>query len=165
MIVNGKDVYGIIYKITNTVTNQSYIGQTKNRKGFVGRYYSKGNTLSERVYNYYDYMDKSGNFKNNYLFNSIKKHGFENFYVNKVFDVAFSKEELDIKEKLWIKLLGTYKKENGYNLSMGGCIGSFNDETLKRMSEAHKGSNNHFYGKHHTDEAKKIMSEKKKGLY
>ncbi len=31
-------------------------------------------------------------------------------------------------------------------------------ETRKKMSDAHKGKNNHFYGKHHTEETKKKLS-------
>ena len=135
-----------IYGIVNLINRKIYIGQTKQgyRKRFIQHLCP---------------TDGSPLFRN-----AVKKYGKDSFECELI-DVAYSQKEANEKEKLWIKLLGTYKKENGYNLSMGGCIGSFNDETLKRMSEAHKGSNNHFYGKHHTDETKKIMSEKKKGLY
>ena len=37
------------------------------------------------------------------------------------------------------------------------------EETKKKMSEAQKGENNHMYGKHHTEETKKKMSETQKG--
>ena len=37
------------------------------------------------------------------------------------------------------------------------------EETKKKISEAQKGENNHMYGKHHTEEAKKKMSESQKG--
>ena len=129
MKVGNLEVYGIIYKITNKVNGKCYIGQTIH--GFDKRYGRKGKDI-ERVYNYYDYMDKSGNFKNNYLFNSIKKHGFENFNVNKVFDIAFSKEELDIKEKLWIKYYDCIN--NGYNNNEGGANGKASKETKKKSS-------------------------------
>ena len=37
------------------------------------------------------------------------------------------------------------------------------EETKKKISEAQKGENNHMYGKHHTEETKKKMSEAQKG--
>ena len=39
------------------------------------------------------------------------------------------------------------------------------EETKKKMSIAHSGKNNHFYGKHHSEETKKIISEKGKGRH
>ena len=36
------EVFGIIYKIVNTKNGKVYIGQTSNKYGFNGRYYSKG---------------------------------------------------------------------------------------------------------------------------
>jgi hypothetical protein len=66
---------------------------------------------------------------------------------------------------MWIKCLGSYKRSNGYNLSMGGCIGTFNDETRAKMSESKKGENNSFFNKKHTDEAKQKMREWKKEHY
>lgn len=37
------------------------------------------------------------------------------------------------------------------------------EESKKKISLAHSGKNNYFYGKHHTEEVKKTMSEKLKG--
>ena len=135
-----------IYGITNLVNNKIYIGQTKQgyRRRFIQHLCpSEGCPLFR---------------------NAVKKYGRQNFECELI-DIAETQAEANEKEKMWIKALGTYKPENGYNLSMGGVIGSFNEDTLRRMSEAHKGDKNYFYGKHHTDETKKIMSEKKKGLY
>ena len=126
MIVNGKDVYGIIYKITNTVTNQSYIGQTKNRKGFVSRYYSKGNTLSERVYNYLTRMKELGKYYNVHLLNSMNKYGFDKFEVNDVLDTAMSRSELNEKEIYYIKKYDSYN--NGFNKTPGGECGSCTEQ-------------------------------------
>ena len=135
-----------IYGIINLVNNKIYIGQTKQgyRQRFIQHLCPK---------------DGSPLFRN-----AVKKYGKQNFECELI-DIAESQDEANEKEKMWIKALETYKPENGYNLSMGGSFGDFNEDTLKRMSEAHKGAKNHFYGKHHTDETRKIMSEKKKGLY
>lgn len=37
------------------------------------------------------------------------------------------------------------------------------DETKRKISETHKGENNHFYGKRHTEETKRKISEANKG--
>lgn len=135
-----------IYGIVNKANGKIYIGQTKQgyRKRFIQHLCPK---------------DKSPLLKK-----AIEKYGKENFECELI-DIAYSREEANIKEKMWIKILKTYKAENGYNLSMGGVIGDFNEETKRKMSEAHKGDKNYFYGKHHTAKAKRKMSEKKKGNY
>lgn len=135
-----------IYSIVNLVNNKRYIGQTKQgyRKRFIQHLCPK---------------DASP-----LLNKSIKKYGKQNFECE-LLDIAYDQETANLKERMWIKLLKTYQVENGYNLSMGGQFGSFNKETLQKMSDSHKGSKNHFFGKHHSEEAKQKMSEHKKGLY
>jgi hypothetical protein len=89
------------------------------------------------------------------------------------------------KEKEFIKLYGRIDLDNGTlsNLTDGG-EGTLNviasPETRKRRSDSRKGEKNHFFGKHfseeakaklrekaikrtHTEEVKKIISEKNKG--
>lgn len=51
IIIDGKEYYGIIYKIENTVNHHVYIGQTIDKEGFNGRYRLHGKGI-ERVYNY-----------------------------------------------------------------------------------------------------------------
>lgn len=115
--VNGKEVYGIIYKITNKINNHSYIGQTKNKRGFNGRYDSSGVGI-ERVYRYYKREQKGGRFCNNYLLNALEKYGLDAFDVCEVLDTAMSAEELDEKEIYYIDYFDSYN--NGYNLTLGG---------------------------------------------
>ena len=115
--VNGKTVYGIIYKITNKINKKCYIGQTKSKRGFKGRYYHAGNGI-ERVYKLHKYLKESGKSYNQYLFNSIEKYGFDAFEVDEVIDTAMSPEELDEKEIYYIKYFNSYN--NGYNLTLGG---------------------------------------------
>lgn len=111
-------IYGIIYKIKNKVNNKHYIGQTTKEKGFDGRYCFKGKGI-ERVYNYHlNCKEKGYPSLNSYLFNSIEKYGFEAFEITSIIDVAFSKTELDIKEKCWINIHDSYN--NGYNQNLGG---------------------------------------------
>lgn len=114
------EIYGIIYKIKNKINNKVYIGQTCQKGGFNKRYPYKGEDI-ERVYRFHQYqLEIQKNRKNGHkeLFNDIKKYGFDNFEVNKQLDIAFSKEELDIKEILWVRYYDSFN--NGYNRTIGG---------------------------------------------
>jgi hypothetical protein len=111
-------VYGIIYKIQNKINKKVYIGQTIKKNGFKSRYCCKGEGI-ERVYKYHKKL-KENNDKsfNSHLYNSIEKYTFESFEVIEIFDVAFSKDELNIKEQCWIQYYNSFK--NGYNQTSGG---------------------------------------------
>ena len=118
---------------------------------------------------------------NEHLLRSIEKYGFEAFEVNKCLDYAFSLEELNIKEKVYIQLYNSLK--NGYNETLGGDGTEgrphseetrqkisearkgkhHSEETRQKISEANKGDNHPMYGKYHTEETKQKMSKIKKG--
>lgn len=127
-------VYGVIYKITNKKSKANkgigrvYIGQSIT--GFNKRYNAKGKGI-ERVYNFHKNKKDIGESYNRRLLEDIEKYGFDSFEVCEIFDVAFSKEELDIKEILWIKYYNSIKK--GYNILEGGTIHKKN-KILKRFN-------------------------------
>lgn len=135
-----------IYSIINTANGKIYVGQTK--QGYLKRF-------AQHL------CPADGSPR---LRNAVKKHG-KKVFVCELLDIALDRHTANEKEKMWIKLLGTYANKNGYNLSMGGSIGEFNEETLKKMSDSHKGEKNHFYGKHHTEETKAYLSKIKKGRF
>ena len=117
MKIGNLEVYGIIYDIRNKINNKHYIGQTA--RDFNKRYFYNGDSDIERIYNLNKAVKERGNgYYNPHLLSSIKKYGFDNFEVNKTLDVAFSKEELDIKEKVWIGIYDSFKV--GYNRNLGG---------------------------------------------
>jgi group I intron endonuclease len=91
----------IIYCVTNKINGKQYIGQTIQ-------------SLADRWYHHTYYS----NFRNNYFHNAIKKYGKENFEIKQI-DRALTIEELNEKEKYWIKTMNTIVP-NGYNLTMGG---------------------------------------------
>lgn len=134
-----------IYGIVNLVNNKRYIGQTKNgyRKRFIQHLCPKSHSRLLR--------------------NSIHKYGKENFECELI-DVAYSREEANAKEKMWIKLLKTTDRKYGYNISSGGA-GDITEATKKKMSQSKIGTNNSFYGKHHTLEARQKMSKSKSEMY
>lgn len=135
-----------IYGIYNNANGKIYIGQT--RQGYLRRF-TQHLCPTESC---------------PLLKAAIKKYG-RNAFSCELLDFAYSQEEANEKEKMWIAALGVYKRENGYNLSMGGSIGNFNKETLEKMSRSKLGDKNSFYGKKHTEEAKARMSAWKKEHY
>jgi len=79
---------------------------------------------------------------------------------------CYSREELNQAEWDWIN---AYKNNKDIaNLIEGGTGGHvgfakiINKECLQRRSEMFKGEKNPFYNKHHTEETRKIMSQKAK---
>ena len=131
--IGNLQVYGIIYGIENKINNKWYIGQTTKYNGFKGRYNNKGEGI-ERVYNYHKYNKDKNNKCNEHLLRSIEKYGFDAFEIHEEMDYAFSKDELDIKEKCWILIKDSFK--NGYNRCEGGDTqlysNKYNDEQIKR---------------------------------
>lgn len=112
-----KDIYGYIYKIKNTIDDKIYIGQAIN--GFNNRYNRKGNGI-ERVFLKLKSEKKHKRNYNVYLFYDILKYGFDNWNITECLDVAFSKEELDIKEQSWICIYKSNNPKYGYNNTYGG---------------------------------------------
>ena len=171
MKIGNIEVYGVIYKITNTVNKKCYIGQTI--QGFNKRYHSGGGSSKiKRVYNEHKYRMEHNESYNDHLLNSIEKYGFDAFEVIEVYDVAFSKKELDIKECMYIDLFNCLN--NGYNHTKGGngTIGyKHSDEYKAWKSVSMKGKSNPMYGKSPTDymteeqisEWKNNLSKAKKG--
>lgn len=141
----------IIYKLLNKIDGRCYIGQTVR-------------SLDERVY-WHLYSAKTG--PTSFIHRAIRKYGIQSFDIS-VIDSADTKETLGEKEVYWVERLNT-KVPNGYNMTDGGTGGANNrgkshsEETIRKMSEAHKGNNNPFYGKQHSEETRKKMSKSQKG--
>ena len=98
-------------------------------------------------------MGKNGQrYKGQAFYNAILKHGWDNI---RHIVIASHQAEEDAKalERLWIKILGSSNKENGYNITQGG------DGTT---GISHAGEANPFYGRKHSDKAKQAISEYRK---
>lgn len=155
IIKENKEIYGVIYLIRNNINNKIYIGQTTE-------------TFDKRYRN-----DIANNTHNKHLKRSIEKYGIENFYIDKEFDVAYSREELDKLEDMYIKMYETTNSNKGYNKKFGGSNGKHTEESLNKMRECKIGEKNpcygrvgeihHMYGKTHTEETKKKISQAIKG--
>lgn len=121
--------YGIIYTVRNKVNNKLYIGQTIF-------------TFKTRYKN-----DLYKNTKNEYLRRAIKKYEINNFVIDENFDVAYSKEELDKLECMYINMYKTTDRKYGYNIMGGGHNGKHSIETRNKIRIAQLGELNHMYGK------------------
>lgn len=87
-----------IYVHKNIINGKCYVGQSKNIEK---RWSENGNRYRE--------CPK--------LYAAIKKYGFNNF-ISEVIDIAYSKEEADLKEEKYVKLYDSYV--NGYNATPTG---------------------------------------------
>lgn len=143
-----------IYKYTNIITGQSYIGQTtqsvSKRAGAKGCHYHKELPFRKAIYEY----------------------GWENFEQS-ILRLCTSQEEADQYEKCFIEKYNSIYP-NGYNMQNGGkeggkhhnlsknimsalaCERHPTKETREKMSESHKGI-------YHDEEYKKKMSMLNKG--
>lgn len=155
-----------IYVITNLVNGKVYVGQTTKtgKERFQSHWWSRG--------------------KKDYFHYALNKHKREDWTVQDI-TVFETREEVNNAEKLWILLLRSSEKKLGYNSTLGGEYGAIPNEetrakigaassqrtptleTRQRMSEAHSGEKNHFFGKKHDPEmieaTKKVLSEKLSG--
>ncbi len=139
---------GFIYKITNTINKQCYIGQT--------------------IMNLEERWRHHKNVKSNcrYLKNAFQKYGIENFEFKLIcicFDCDLNRFEIE-----YIKKYNSIVP-NGYNLRAGGDNGGkHNDETKLKISEALKGRTNIIrgkpqLGKPHTEHVKNKIRTSLKG--
>ena len=127
----------------------------------------------------YLHKRKNGEYQHPAFANALLKYGWENFD-HEIIASNLTKEEADNFEKLLIEKLDTMSPKFGYNCKEGGAGGNFSEETLKKMSESHKGvkqseetikkraeklrgENNYNYGKHLPEEIRKKISETLKG--
>ena len=140
-----KEIYGYIYLIKNIVNEKLYFGQTI--KSFDVRY--KGN------------LEKNTN--NQHLKKSIEKYGIENFEIIKEFDIAYTKNELDKLEDMYICLYDTMNDKKGYNERRGGSRGRLSDSSRKKLSQSRKGENNPMYGKKLSEERRKEIGLMSRG--
>lgn len=110
--------YGIIYKVTNTVNQKCYIGQT-----------TKPLALRWPLHTYKTSYCR-------YLSYAIKKYGKANFTIEELVTCS-DREALDYMEIFFIKYFNSMVP-NGYNLRDGGSHGKMSEESKKLCSVAQR---------------------------
>lgn len=124
----------IVYKLTNTLNQKSYIGMTTQS--------------SEKRLRQHVCASKKDDLKNSLIARAIKKYGVKNFALEEI-SKALDIEDLRKKEFLAIKDYNTLSP-NGYNLKEGGQIGGnggsnkgikWSETARKRHSQTMKNRN------------------------
>ena len=134
-----------VYCIENTDTHKKYIGQSKNiQKRWTEHKWSLNNNVHDN-----DYLQKAWN-----------KYGEDSFTFSILEECNI--QQLDAREIYYIQYFKTHERKNGYNLrGGGGRVGDMAPEVIEKLS----GKNNPMFGKHHTEETKKKLSDMRKGVY
>lgn len=109
-----------IYKITNCVNGKIYIGQTVQENPKM------------RWYSHCDYVRKG---KKSHLYDSMRKHGIENF-VWEIIDCAIDINELNQKEQRWLEYYQSIATV--YNNRAAGGNKIHSDKSKLKMKEAQK---------------------------
>ena len=109
--------YGYIYKTTNLTNGKFYVGKHR-RSTFDFNYFGSGVLIQK----------------------ALKKEGKKNFLCE-VLEWCETPEQLNERERFWVEELNARDLTIGYNLCAGGMGGArlFNEDSLRRMSEARKG--------------------------
>ena len=158
----------VVYLHQNKINGKCYVGQTDNIKR---RWRSNGAE-------YYDHRKKDE--EQPIFWKAIQKYGWDNFE-HIILKKHLSLEEADYWEQYYIDYYHSRYNENGYNIREGGSHGALAESTKEKLSQIQKakgqwqgdknprhidplcGERNPMYGKQHTEEAKKKMSEAHKG--
>lgn len=146
-----------LYLIRNKINDKVYVGQTKN---FVKRKINHINTARSGA----EYP----------LYRSMRKHGIENFEFSILEECA--DELANDREKHWVNHYDSYIACKGYNLTRGGACKPENQALRNvKLSERFRGVGNPmygidrhgnkaaFWGKHHTDDAKRRIGDAMRG--
>ena len=126
-------VFGVVYLIINLVNSKRYVGQTTK-------------TVEKR-------FKEHARHKKSLIGKAIRKYGKENFRYGIIKSCA-TRKELNYWEIYFVAVLKS-KTPYGYNRTDGGEGGAgcvLSEETIIKRSEAQRGENNGFFGKHHTNE-------------
>ena len=138
-MVNRKQMVCTIYKISNTINNKLYIGQTWFTKNVRFTQHKRDKLCIK-------------------LAHAFNKYGKENFNVEFI-TVAGTQECADYWELFFIKKYDTIK--NGYNIKMGGSTGKHSEVSNHKNRLAH-------LGKKHTqiskDKVSKSLMGNKRGV-
>jgi group I intron endonuclease len=96
-----------------------------------------------------------------YIFNAIKKYGWDNIEHN-ILENGLTQKEASIKEKYYIKFYKSNEKDYGYNLTSGGEVGYEHNLEMRLKVGARSKGNKYSVGRKLSEQSKKKMSESAK---
>lgn len=133
--------YGIIYKITNTITNKIYIGQTKRNPPEL--------RFKQHFIERKDFASA--------LYNSYVKHNKDiSIFTYEILCCCQNQKDLNYMETFFIKSLNTISPY-GYNMTYGGESPIMSKETCEKLSKILK-------GRKISNSTKLLMSKLRKGF-
>lgn len=139
-----------IYCIENLINGKKYIGYSMN--------------IADR-WKHHKKKLRNNYHENSYLLHSWNKHGENNFKFWIIEEYINDEIILKLMEIYFISYYNSFYTENGYNLTRGGdgCFCRIASNTEKEnKSKKLSGKNNPMYGKRHSAETKRLLSEKAK---
>ena len=137
-----------IYKIENSVNHKIYIGKTTR-------------SLEER---WKEHVSGSKHpSPTSHLYNAMKYWGIDKFNISVL--VECSEDDLDETERRMIEEYNTRNPDIGYNMAEGGTGGIlWREGEHPSIGKQRFGTDNPFYGKTHTDEVRKHLSESARNM-
>lgn len=131
------EISGLIYKITNNITNKCYIGQTRTHYKRLDKIIETGIQHRWKQHKSKAKQCKTEDVKKQcrFLNSAINKYGSDNFNIEEVHKCDL--KDIDYWEDYFIKKYNTLAP-NGYNLREGGMSGSPSDELRKHLSRKTK---------------------------
>ena len=93
---------GYIYKITNTINNKIYIGQTRQTPQI----------------RFNRHLLEAKRHTNRYLYDAMNKYGYDNFVLETIEEIE--DKDLNEREIYWINYYHSDNKQYGYNMTSGG---------------------------------------------
>jgi len=136
-----------IYVVRNTINDKLYVGQTERINP------------NER---WREHLECVKGRRRQRLYSSIRSHGIEKFEFTP-WEQHLTLDDLDDAEQFWIAFFRSWDEAFGYNQTMGGQWGRLTPDGRHHLSEINRGEKNPFYGKHHTEKAKRAISVALKG--
>ena len=137
---------GYIYKITNKENGHIYIGQTIKTPAKRFEQHVRDSKYKYRD----DYNTK--------LHRAIRKYGPASFECTTIEEC--DNELLNEREIYWINHYDTFNTPYGYNCTTGGGNGyEMSASTRSLISEAERGSKNHYFGKHLSPEHRRKIGD------
>lgn len=137
-------------------------------KGSSKKYIGSAVDLSKRLYNYYLLSYITHHSKNSYIYKALIAHGYSAFSLSILEYIDSSNVSKDELKDLILKreqyYIDLFKPEYNILPTAGSSMGfKHSEETKKQLSDLRKGKyskeDNPFYGKSHTSENIKLLSE------
>ena len=128
-----KKIFGFIYLLVNVLNGKIYVGKTEIPRTIEDRWkeHLKEGKKLKRLRERYPEEKINGT----HLNNALVKYG-ESVWNLKLIDIAYNKNDLNEKERYWIKKNDSINPKVGYNMREGGEGGKLRPEIIERIRKS-----------------------------